>query len=146
MRSFFTGLAALAMAVIGTVEASADKLQDILSKGVVRIGVPLDAPPFGSQDASRKPVGFDIEMAEMVAKALGVKLEMQQITGANRIPFLLTATYAAMRAWRGGRQAGGATVDMSIAGWRSSAGPQAAQGASGRAAQRPQYTTPVWRR
>ena len=26
----------------------------------------------------------------MVAKALGVKLELQQITGANRIPFLLT--------------------------------------------------------
>ena len=26
----------------------------------------------------------------MVAKALGVKLELQQVTGANRIPFLLT--------------------------------------------------------
>ena len=40
--------------------------------------------------SNRKPIGFDIELAEMVAKALGVKLEMQQITGANRIPFLLT--------------------------------------------------------
>ncbi len=56
------------------------------------------------------------------------------------------ASGAMQRAWRGGRQAGGATVDMSIPGWRSSASPQAAQGASGRAAQRPQYTTPVWRR
>ena len=56
----------------------------------MRIGVPLDAPPFGSQDANRNPVGFDIEVAEMVAKALGVKVELQQITGANRIPFLLT--------------------------------------------------------
>jgi polar amino acid transport system substrate-binding protein len=90
MRSFFAGLAALAIAVFGGAEARADKLQDILQKGTVRIGVPLDAPPFGSQDANRAPVGFDIEMAEMVAKALGVKLEMQQITGANRIPFLLT--------------------------------------------------------
>ena len=90
MRSFIAGLAALAMAFVGSGEAKADKLQDILSKGVVRIGVPLDAPPFGSQDAARKPIGFDIEMAEMVAKGLGVKLEMQQITGANRIPFLLT--------------------------------------------------------
>ena len=52
--------------------------------------MPLDAPPFASQDAAPKPLGFDIEMAEMVAKGLGVKLEMQQITGANRIPFLLT--------------------------------------------------------
>jgi polar amino acid transport system substrate-binding protein len=83
-------LVGLAMALFGIADARADKLQDIISKGVVRIGVPLDAPPFGAQDASRKPIGFDIEMAEMVAKALGVKLEMQQITGANRIPFLLT--------------------------------------------------------
>jgi polar amino acid transport system substrate-binding protein len=90
MRSVIAGLAALAMAVFGGAEARADKLQDIIQKGTVRIGVPLDAPPFGSQDANRKPIGFDIEMAEMVAKALGVKLEMQQITGANRIPFLLT--------------------------------------------------------
>ena len=83
-------LAVVAALLLGIVPARADKLQDILSKGVVRIGVPLDAPPFGSQDASRKAVGFDIELAEMVAKGLGVKLEMQQITGANRIPFLLT--------------------------------------------------------
>lgn len=90
MRSLIAALAALAVAVFGGAEARADKLQDILSKGVVRIGVPLDAPPFGAQDENRKPVGFDIELAEMVAKGLGVKLEMQQITGANRIPFLLT--------------------------------------------------------
>lgn len=90
MRSIFAGLAAMAIAAFGSLEAKADKLQDILQKGVVRIGVPLDAPPFGSQDQNRKPIGFDIELAEMVAKGLGVKLEMQQITGANRIPFLLT--------------------------------------------------------
>lgn len=89
-HSLLAGLAALAIAAFGAAEAKADKLQDILSKGVVRIGVPLDAPPFGAQDANRKPIGFDIEFAEMVAKGLGVKLEMQQITGANRIPFLLT--------------------------------------------------------
>lgn len=90
MRTMFAALVGLAMALFGTADARADKLQDIIAKGVVRIGVPLDAPPFGAQDASRNPVGFDVEMAEMVAKALGVKLEMQQITGANRIPFLLT--------------------------------------------------------
>src|SRR5687768_16582168 len=86
MRSFFAALAAIAIGIFGAADARADKLQDIISKGVVRIGVPLDAPPFGSQDANRNPVGFDIEMAEMVAKGLGVKLELQQITGANRIP------------------------------------------------------------
>jgi len=70
--------------------AWADRFEEILSKGVVRIGVPLDVPPFGSQNVNREPEGFDVEMAGMVAKALGVKLELTQITGANRIPYLLT--------------------------------------------------------
>lgn len=90
MKRLIIALAALAMTVSASAVARADKLQDILAKGVVRIGVPLDVPPFGSQDANRNPVGFDIELAELVGKALGVKVEMQQITGANRIPYLLT--------------------------------------------------------
>ncbi|MEP6968897.1 MAG: transporter substrate-binding domain-containing protein, partial [Betaproteobacteria bacterium] len=70
--------------------AWADRFEDILNRGVVRIGVPLDVPPFGSQNVNRVAEGFDVDMATMVAKALGVKLEITQITGANRIPYLLT--------------------------------------------------------
>jgi len=70
--------------------AWADRFEEILTRGVVRIGVPLDVPPFGSQNVNREAEGFDVDMANMVAKALGVKLEITQITGANRIPFLLT--------------------------------------------------------
>ncbi len=39
---------------------------------------------------SARPKGFDIDLANMVGKALGVKVELVQLTGANRIPFLLT--------------------------------------------------------
>ena len=78
----------LSLGFLGT--AMADKFQDIITKGVIRIGVPLDVPPFGSQNVNREAEGFDVDMANMVAKALGVKLEITQITGANRIPFLLT--------------------------------------------------------
>ena len=79
---------ALSLGLLHT--ARADKLQEIISKGVIRIGVPLDVPPFGSQNANREAEGFDVDMANMVAKALGVKLELTQVTGANRLPFLLT--------------------------------------------------------
>lgn len=55
------------------------------------------------------------------------------------------ASGAMQRAWRGGRQAGGAAVGMSLstsmAGWRSSAAPASAVPARPR-----QYATPVWRR
>jgi polar amino acid transport system substrate-binding protein len=97
MKNLFAAVAALTMGLFLAADVRADKLQDILSKGVVRIGVPLDVPPFGSQDANRNPVGFDIEFAEMVGKALGVRTELQQITGANRIPYLLTDKVTCLR-------------------------------------------------
>ena len=90
MKRLLTGLLAIAVAAFSTSAARADAFEDILKKGTVRIATPLDVPPFGSQNAQREPEGFDIDLANMVAKALGVKLEMQQVTGANRIPFLLT--------------------------------------------------------
>lgn len=70
--------------------AHADKYADVLSKGVIRIGIPADLPPFGFQDANREPQGFDIDLAQMLAKSLGVKAELVPLTGANRIPYLLT--------------------------------------------------------
>ena len=90
MRRLLAIIAAVAMSLSTAAVARADDLANIISKGVVRIGVPVDVPPFGSQDASRNPVGLDIELAQMIGKALGVKVELQQITGANRIPYLLT--------------------------------------------------------
>ena len=72
------------------VPAMAADLQQIISAGKVRIGVPVDVPPFGSNDANNKPVGLDVDMANAIGKALGVEVELQQITGANRIPYLVT--------------------------------------------------------
>ena len=82
-----TALLALTLAAV---PAHADRLQEILDEGVVRIGVPIDVPPFGFIDENQEPVGLDVDLAGMVAKELGVELELQQITGINRIPFLMT--------------------------------------------------------
>jgi polar amino acid transport system substrate-binding protein len=90
MKRIIAGLLALSVAAFTGTAAKADAFEDILKKGVVRIATPLDVPPMGSQNEKREPEGFDIDLAGMVAKALGVKLEMQQVTGANRIPFLIT--------------------------------------------------------
>ncbi|MCO5064290.1 MAG: transporter substrate-binding domain-containing protein [Rhizobiaceae bacterium] len=70
--------------------ASADILADVLDRGTIRIGVPADLPPFGFQGADRTPQGFDIDLATQLAEALGVKAELIPVTGANRIPYLLT--------------------------------------------------------
>lgn len=90
LRRSTTLVVLLVACALAVTPASADLLQDIVKKGVVRIGVPIDVPPFGYTDPGGQPAGFDVDMANMVAKDLGVKLEMQQITGINRIPYLLT--------------------------------------------------------
>lgn len=81
--------AAVALAFTAASPASAD-LQELLDAGTVRIGVPVDVAPFGYVDENNEPAGLDIEVARMVAEALGVELELTQITGANRVPFLAT--------------------------------------------------------
>ena len=82
--------AVLLAGAVSAMPAKAADLQKILSAGTVRIGVPIDVPPFGSVDAKNEPVGLDVDMANKIAEALGVKLELQQITGANRVPYLVT--------------------------------------------------------
>lgn len=90
LRTFLTAVCAFGLVAVANVEARADKLADIISKGVVRVIVFADVPPFGSQNANRELEGFDVDMAKLVAKSLGVKLELVQAPAASRIPFLLT--------------------------------------------------------
>ncbi len=91
MRSTVRVLAGLLVAwVTGSGSALADDFQRILDEGVVRIGVPLDVPVYGFVDENQQPAGLDIDIANLIAKELGAKLELQQITGINRIPYLVT--------------------------------------------------------
>ncbi len=89
-RAALAAVIAVSAALLAPLEARADKLSDIISKGVVRVSVFADVPPFGSLNANRELEGFDIDMAKLVAKAMGVKLELVQVPAASRIPFLMT--------------------------------------------------------
>ncbi len=88
----FTKLLAGTLVALGLAAnpVQADVFQDILDKGEVRIGVPLDVPVYGFLDENQKPAGLDIDIANLIAKELGVELKLQQITGINRIPYLVT--------------------------------------------------------
>ena len=90
-RLFQIGFAALVAATaLVPLSASADALDDVMKKKLIRIAVPQDFPPFGSVGTDLKPVGLDIDVAEMIAKDLGVKLELVPVSSANRIPYLQT--------------------------------------------------------
>jgi polar amino acid transport system substrate-binding protein len=70
--------------------ASADALDDIMKAKLIKIAVPQDFAPFGSAGPDLKPVGYDIDMANLIAKELGVKIELVPVNSANRIPYLQT--------------------------------------------------------
>lgn len=90
LRILMKCLAAIALTMSVSVVAQADVFADVISKGVIRIGIPADLIPFGFQNVNREPEGFDIDLANMVGKSLGVKVQLIPLTGANRIPYLLT--------------------------------------------------------
>lgn len=87
-----TGLSAAV--ALGAISASpnvqADALEDIESRGTIRVAVPQDFPPFGSVGTDLQPRGYDIDMAQYLADEMGVELELIPVTSANRIPYLQT--------------------------------------------------------
>src|SRR5215217_2414982 len=90
LRKAAGAICVIAIAILANADARADKLADIISKGVVRVIVFADVPPFGSQNPSRELEGFDIDIAKLVAKSLGVELELVPAPAASRTRFLLT--------------------------------------------------------
>lgn len=73
-----------------SVEAATDTLEKITSNGVLKVAVPQDFPPFGSVGPDMKPIGYDIDMASLIANELGVRLELVPVSSTNRIPYLTT--------------------------------------------------------
>jgi polar amino acid transport system substrate-binding protein len=63
--------------------AQADALDDIMKAKVIKIAVPQDFAPFGSAGSDLKPQGYDIDMANLIGKELGVKVEIIPVTSAN---------------------------------------------------------------
>ena len=47
-----------------------------------------DYPPYGTRDPSGAIVGFEPDIAKLVADKLGVKLELEPVVSSNRMQFL----------------------------------------------------------
>lgn len=82
-------LAAALLALTAT-PARADALADIQKAGVIKVAVPQDFPPFGTVGPDLRPRGYDIDMANLIGKELGVAVELIPVSSTNRIPYLTT--------------------------------------------------------
>ena len=70
--------------------ANADVLDNIKKAGKVRIAVAMGIPEYSFVDENLKPTGSDVETAKLIAKDLGVELELVEITNAARVPSVQT--------------------------------------------------------
>lgn len=69
--------------------AMADQLADIKAKGKMVVGVlGTDEPATFIDPKTREIVGYEVDLVQAVAKAIGVKVQLKQISVAARIPEL----------------------------------------------------------
>lgn len=94
MLSIKTKAAAVALAVgmcFGTSWAgAADVPPAIKSRGKVLIAIDVSHPPYGMLDDKAKETGSDVETARLLAEDMGLAADIVPVSGANRVPFLLS--------------------------------------------------------
>ena len=76
--------------LLGIATARAQTVDEIVSRGTINIGVLVDLPPYGLLNDQQEPDGYDIDVAKLLGKYMGVKVNLVPLTSPNRIPFLLT--------------------------------------------------------
>ena len=87
LRWLTAALCGLAV-LTGALSASAQTTAEIVKRGKVRIGVLTGSPPMGMVDSTGNPIGYDVDMANLIAKYMGVPAELTPLTPPARIPAL----------------------------------------------------------
>ncbi len=87
-----TALSALILAsfTLAATQANAanERFMQVLERGKLVVGVKADYKPWAFRDSSGKLVGMEMDMAQDVADALGVSLELVPVQSSNRMQFL----------------------------------------------------------
>ena len=91
-KKLLTVVSTIALALTFGIQSAAaggnDRLMKVLDRGKIVIGVKADYKPWGFRDSSGKLVGMEIDMAQDVADALGVELELVPVQSSNRMQFV----------------------------------------------------------
>ncbi|MGI9465363.1 MAG: transporter substrate-binding domain-containing protein, partial [Aestuariivirgaceae bacterium] len=86
------GVAAAAMtfaaATADAAKCTNDVWKKIMERGKIIVGVKADYKPWGFRDQSGDIVGMEVDMAKVVADAMGIELELVAVQSSNRMQFL----------------------------------------------------------
>ncbi len=84
---------AVAAMAFTTGTALSGALDDIQQRGTLRVGMEPGYMPFELTNQKGEIIGFDVDMAKRIAKAMGVKLELVSTAWDGIIPALLTKKF-----------------------------------------------------
>lgn len=73
-----------------SVPAEGRSLDEIISDGTIRVGVNPNFPPMSSFGMTNQLEGFDVDVGNRIAEALGVEAEFVTTEAAQRVPFLIS--------------------------------------------------------
>jgi polar amino acid transport system substrate-binding protein len=83
------GLLCLSSQAVAQSGTASPTLDEIRKKQVIRVGVKTDFRPFNSLDSKGEVVGFESDVAALVAERLGVSLKKVNVTTENRFQKLV---------------------------------------------------------
>jgi polar amino acid transport system substrate-binding protein len=92
IRKHITAIAAVVLTCMTVTTAQAQSTLDaIVKRGKVLIAIDLGSSPYAMTNTQGQPEGSDVEAAQLLAKDLGVELEIVPTNGQGRIPVLLSS-------------------------------------------------------
>jgi polar amino acid transport system substrate-binding protein len=92
-KVIWAGMAMIALFCITANLALAGTLDDIQKRGTLRVGIEPGYMPFELTNKKGEIIGFDVDMAKRMAKAMDVKLELVSTAWDGIIPALLTKKF-----------------------------------------------------
>src|SRR5262245_9371074 len=84
-KLLLTAAAAVLVGAVAVAPAAAQTLEKIKQRGVLVVGSKADYKPFGFRDTSGAIVGFEPDIAKLVADKLGVKHEIEPVILSNHM-------------------------------------------------------------
>ncbi len=92
MKRLLAGILTLCLLAL-PLAAVAGTLDEIQKRGTLRVGMEPGYMPFELTNKKGQIVGFDVDMAKRMAKAMGVKLELVSTAWDGIIPALITKKF-----------------------------------------------------
>ena len=87
-RTLIAAFAGLALAGLTVAPVAAKSLDDILTDGKIRIGINPNFPNMSTRNDAGEWEGFDIDVGNAIAAAIGVEVEWVPTETPQRVPFL----------------------------------------------------------